>query len=97
MKVFKETLQTIRLVLASQEAKRGRAKATYAALVDRYSFTRADFMVACMQKAERTLAKNGGLPRELAPPSDVVTVAVFMWVCQVLKVRRIHSGSLACG
>lgn len=85
-KIFKETLQTIQLVIASYEQeKREKQRATYDALVARHKFTYGEFMVACMQKAERALLQSGRLGRSLTLPNDMITIAVFVWICRVLK------------
>ncbi|GJE99304.1 hypothetical protein PsYK624_155580 [Phanerochaete sordida] len=88
-KVFKETLQTIELVLAAYEQeKREKQKVSYDALVAQHKFNREDFMVSCMRRAELVLVQSGKLGRNLKLPNDMITVAVFVWMCRLLKRQR---------
>lgn len=87
-RIFKETLQAIQQVLDSHEQEKSeKQKASYDTLVAQHRFNREEFMVSCMQRTERVLVQSGKLGRNLVLPDDMITTAVFVWVCRLLKVR----------
>lgn len=62
---------------------------SYAELVKDYQFKLPDLLLSYMQRAEDALVASGQLKRQLTPPHNAVTIAVFTWVCMNLKVRRV--------
>lgn len=88
-KTFRETLATIRLVLATHE-KSSKRLTSYEDLVKDYDFAFPEFMELCMRTIEDELLASGKLKKQFTPPHNTVTMAVFIWVCMGLKVRFPH-------
>ncbi|CAL1713274.1 unnamed protein product [Somion occarium] len=89
-KVFHKTLNSVRTVLGADKNNAGRRSRQlfYDRLVQEFNFRREEFMISCMEDAEKALIQNRELRGRLAPPNDVVTLAVFLWTCNVLRIHR---------
>lgn len=87
-KDFNVCLSVVRAALATADPRpqtRNRSS-TYEGLVVRFKYTRGDFMVSCMRDAEKALIEGGQLRGRLRPPNEIITIAIFCWVCELLKV-----------
>ena len=92
-KIFESSLAIVRTALLSKAKHNTSAvslqhsgELTYESLVKRFGWMHGDFMVECMTDVERTVSESRQLKGKLAPPNKVVTIAVFCWVCSILKV-----------
>ncbi|KAI0080653.1 hypothetical protein K474DRAFT_1672428 [Panus rudis PR-1116 ss-1] len=89
-KVFANALKTVRSSLNAGSNQRSKQtdRLTYETLIRRMKIGRAALMQAWMQKAEKILINSRVLDEDLVPPNKTVTLAVFCWVCRVVKIRK---------
>ncbi|KAK7690023.1 hypothetical protein QCA50_006667 [Cerrena zonata] len=86
-KIFKRTLNIVRKVLsaARNETKQ---KLSYKSLLNELQFSNAQFMLSCMQDVEKYLKATKELSGALASAQDAITLAVFLWTCRVIGLKK---------
>lgn len=85
---FSDILKKVRAALRIEEGNTS-TNVTYETLVDAYHVHPREDAIACMEDAEAALPRVNILKERYG--ANILSCAVFYWVCQLMEVRSLHS------